>query len=95
MFFGAVCTLVAAAMGPTILLASDGPKREQQPDRPDSAVEELKRQYAAGNIPESEFEARLETLLGATPERNPRSSSHTDDRGSAERLAEAESERSR
>jgi uncharacterized membrane protein len=61
---GSVLTLAAAALPPTVLLAPDG-GTQREGERGESAIVELKRQYASGNVTETEFERRLETLLEA------------------------------
>jgi hypothetical protein len=61
---GSVLTLLTAAAVPTILLAPESHGETRASIEPeDSALVELKRQYASGNISEDEFERRLETLI--------------------------------
>jgi hypothetical protein len=75
---GSILTLLTAAAVPTVLLAPDGTGDTQTSTEPeDSAIVELKQQYASGNISEDEFERRLETLI-ATPSETKRPSSATD-----------------
>lgn len=67
---GSVLTLLTAAAAPTVLLAPESDaERPQDADTDDSALAELKRQYAAGAVSDDEFEERLETLLSAPDDR--------------------------
>ena len=71
---GSVSTLVAAALGPTLLLAPDGGPTPERSDDEEDAIAELKRQYASGNVSEEEFEHRLERLIETSPDEQPQPS---------------------
>jgi hypothetical protein len=90
---GAVSTLATAALAPTLLLAPAGGGRANGAEANGSAIAELKRRYASGEVSEAEFERRLETLMDPAVNGDPRSSARHDGAGTGQDAVEAEAER--
>ena len=88
---GAASTLVAAALSPTALLAPDSGGTAAGREGEDTAIGELKRRYASGEVPEAEFERRLEALIES--EEKARSSDPDGSRGARGGSAGGERER--
>jgi uncharacterized membrane protein len=90
---GSILTLLTAAAVPTILLAPDRTGETQPGTEPeDSAIAELKRRYASGDISEEEFERRLETLITTPTEPGRPSSAPGGTRETVRASADIESE---
>jgi uncharacterized membrane protein len=90
---GSILTLLTAAAAPTILLSPERNSQTQtSTDSEDSAIVELKQQYASGNISEDEFERRLETLITTSTGTGRPSSAPGEPRETVQASADIESE---